>query len=114
MLKDDEIRMRHMLDAAREAQGFAAGKTRADLGRDRQLVLVLVKEIEIIGEAASRVSVVTQASLPGIPWPQIIGMRHHLIHAYFDIDVDIVWNVVTQNLPALIRELEGALSAPGA
>ncbi len=82
MLRDDAIRLRHMLDAAREAIGFAPDRTRADLDTDRQLVLALVKAIEIVGEAASRVTPPTKQRLPEIPWDDIVGMRHRLIHAY--------------------------------
>ena len=87
MRRDDEIRLRHMADAAREARSFAAGRSRADLDRDRMLLLSLVKEIEIIGEAASKVSQETRDAVPDIPWPDLTGMRHRLIHAYFDINV---------------------------
>ena len=81
MRKDDEIRLRHMLDAAREAITFSRGRERDHLDNDRQLVLALVKDIEIFGEAASRVTQPTRQSLPEMPWERIIGMRNRLIHA---------------------------------
>lgn len=87
----DAIRLRHMLDAAREAVSFIHGRTRDDLDLDRQLVLALVKSIEIVGEAASRVTESSRQDLPQIPWDQIIGMRNRLVHAYFDINLDILW-----------------------
>ena len=68
MRKDDEIRFRHMLDAAREAVSFANGRTRDDLDNDRQLVLALVKDIEIVGEAATQISENTRLRLSEIPW----------------------------------------------
>ena len=77
----DEIRPRHMLDAAREAVSFMHGRTRDDLDLDRQLVLALVKSIEIVGEAASRITESSRQELPQIPWDQIIGMRNRLVHA---------------------------------
>ncbi len=106
MRKDDAIRLRHMLDAAREAMGFVQGGIRADLNDDRKLVLALVKDIEIIGEAAYQISETTRDQLQGIPWEDIIGMRHRLVHAYFAINLDIVWRTVQENLPALIAVLE--------
>jgi uncharacterized protein with HEPN domain len=109
----DRIRLQHMLDAAREAQGFLAGKGRAELEADRLLALGLVKCIEILGEAASRVSPEAQARHAGIPWRDIVGMRNRLIHAYFDVDLDQVWNTVTQDLPPLVAQLEKALAAEG-
>lgn len=115
MRKDDAIRLRHMLDAALEAQAFAAAHSRMDLDGDRQLLLALVKDIEIIGEAAARVSTSARVECPGIPWQDIVTMRHRLVHGYFDIDLDIVWNTVVEDLPALVVELERTvLRDPGA
>lgn len=105
MRRDDAIRLRHMLDAAEEAMTFAQGRSRADLDADRQLVLSLVKEIEIIGEAGYQLSQETRESLPEIPWEDIIGMRHRLVHAYFDINLDILWRTVQGDLPALVLSL---------
>ena len=109
MRKDDEVRLRHMHDAAREALSFAGERTRGDLDNDRQLVLALLKEIEIVGEAASRVTEPTRRSLPEMPWDRIVGMRNRLVHAYFDINLDIVWKTVQEDLPALIALLERAV-----
>ena len=106
MRKDDEIRLRHMLDAAREAVSFTLGRTRSDLENDRQLVLALVKDIEIVGEAGTRITETTREQLPTIPWEEIIGMRNRLVHAYFSINLDIVWQTVGEDLPKLIALLE--------
>lgn len=106
MSKDDIIRLRHMLDAAKEARGFVSGKMRSDLDSNRQLTLALVKDIEIIGEAASKVSQEMKAKYPALPWLDIINMRNRLIHAYFDIDHEIVWDTALKDLPPLITELE--------
>ena len=106
MRKDDEIRLRHMLEAAREAVLFARGRTRGDLDTDRQLVLSLVKDIEIVGEAGTRITETTREQLPAIPWEEIIAMRNRLVHAYFRINLDIVWQTVREDLPKLIALLE--------
>lgn len=90
---------------------FAAGRTRADLDQDRLLLLAPVKSIEIIGEAASQVTEATRARMPAIPWPAIVAMRHRLVHAYFDVDPDRVWDTVTDDLPPLVAALD---EAPGA
>ncbi len=114
MRKDDEIRLRHMLDAAREALSFTQGRTRSDLDRDRQLVLALVKDIEIVGEAAARITEPGRRDAPEIPWQRIVGMRNRLVHAYFDIDLEVVWKTVQEDLPQLIALLEEAIpSGPG-
>lgn len=109
MLHSDAIRLRHMLDAALEAQSFVIGKSRIDLDGDRMLVLSLVKSIEIIGEAATKVSDEARSDNPVIPWQDITAMRNRLIHAYFDINLDIVWDTVTEELPPLIYKLKSAL-----
>ncbi len=106
MQKDDAIRLRHMLDAAREARGFVKGHVRADLNSDRKLVLALVKDVEIIGEAACQVTPPTRDKLRVIPWQDIISMRHRLVHAYFDINLDILWKTAQEDLPALIAQLQ--------
>jgi uncharacterized protein with HEPN domain len=112
MQRADHIRLRHMLDAAREATGYVAGKTRADLHGDRMLEHSLVRCIEILGEAAAKVSDETRAACPALPWPAIVGMRNRLIHAYFDVDLDRVWDTVVDDLPPLVAALEAALADP--
>jgi len=99
-----------MIDAALEALAFARGRMRADLDTDRMLALSLVKEIEIIGEAASKVSDEVKRSTPHIPWADITGMRHRLIHAYFDIDLDVVWKTLQSDLPPLVKDLQELLA----
>ncbi|MEW6109235.1 MAG: DUF86 domain-containing protein [Nitrospirota bacterium] len=106
MPKDDLIRLRHILDAATEALSFASGKTRVDLNGNRMLVLSLVKEIEIIGEAAGKISEETKNKYKTIPWLDMIYMRNHLIHVYFEVDLDILWDTVINDLPPLVKELE--------
>jgi uncharacterized protein with HEPN domain len=94
-----------MLDAAKEAESFVANKTRSSLNSDRKLVLALVKCIEIVGEAAANLTKECREQLPQIPWGNIIGMRNRLIHAYFEINLDILWKTVIEDLPPLITEL---------
>ncbi|MGQ9575633.1 MAG: HepT-like ribonuclease domain-containing protein [Thermoguttaceae bacterium] len=106
MRQDDLVRLRHMLDAANEAQKFIHGRRREDLDHDRQLVWALVKAVEIIGEAASQLSDEAKTELPGLPWPKIIGMRHRLVHAYFDINLDILWQTIIAGLPPIVTELK--------
>ncbi len=110
MRKDDIVRLRHMRDAAREAVAFIQGKNRVDLNDDRMLAFALVKAIEIVGEAANQVSATTRDELPEIPWADIVGMRHRLIHAYFDINLDILWQTIQRDLPPLITALDDALA----
>jgi len=111
MRPDDLIRLRHMLDAAQQAQAFIQDKRRNDLDDDLKLVWALVKAIEIIGEAACQISPETRTQTPEIPWEKVIGMRHRLVHAYFDIDLDILWKTVQDGLPPLVAALKAALES---
>ncbi len=106
MLKNDIIYILHILDAAKESLSFAKDKTRNDLDSNRMLTLSIVKSIEIIGEAATKVTKETKNEYPEIPWSNIIAMRNRLIHGYFDIDYDRVWDTVIDDLPSLISTLE--------
>ena len=100
------VRLRHMLDHAREAAGIAVGKSRADLDNDRKLNLALVRLLEVVGEAASRTPADERTQYPQIPWAQIVGLRNRLIHGYDSVDFDILWQIVTHDLPPLIMALE--------
>ncbi len=104
-LEADLICIRHMLDSAKEALSFVKGKKRQDLDRERQLALALTKELEILGEAASRVSETFKAAHPEIPWAAIIATRNRLIHGYFDVDLEIVWTTITKHLPGIVSAL---------
>lgn len=73
------------------------------------LSLAVVRLLEIVGEAAAHISEPVQTSLPGIPWRQITGARNRLIHGYFDVDLDIVWAILQNDLPPLIAQLEQVL-----
>ncbi|MEW6067523.1 MAG: DUF86 domain-containing protein [Nitrospirota bacterium] len=110
MPKDDLIRLQHMLDAAKEVLSFAKNKSRNDLYVDRMLALSIVKSIEIIGEAASTVTKEFRERHREIPWASIVAMRNRLIHVYFDIDLDRVWDTITDDLPPLITSLEKIVS----
>lgn len=107
--KDDCIRLHHMVDAAREAMGFAKGRSRDDLDKDAMLFRALINSLAVVGEAAAHLSPEACAWDTSIPWPQIVGMRNRLIHAYFDIDPDAVWLTVTQDLPTLADRLQSML-----
>ena len=107
---NDAIRLRHMLDAAHKARGFAQGHHRSDLESDEMLALALVRLLEIFGEAAARVSTLIQNQLPAIPWREISGTRNHLIHGYFNVDLDIVWSIIQHDLPPCIVTLEAVVS----
>lgn len=106
MPSSDAVRLQHILDAARQATAFARGRSRSDLDTDLMLSLALVRLLEIIGEAARGISEPFRRINPQVAWSKMAGMRDRLIHGYFDVNLDIVWETVTQDLPGLIAEAE--------
>lgn len=107
MRPDDRIRIRHMIEAAEAALSFMAGRERSDLDTDQMLLFALVRAVEIVGEAASRLSEDARLELADVPWRQIVAMRNRLIHAYFDISPDVVWKAVAEEIPPLLKRLRG-------
>ena len=108
---DDMVRLRHMLDHSRETLSMISGKQRQDLKQDRMLELALVRLIEIIGEAAGRVSPKGQSKYSSIPWPQIIGMRNRLVHGYDQVDLNVLWDTIEFDIPPLVSALENILES---
>jgi uncharacterized protein with HEPN domain len=105
-LHDDNIRIQHMLDSAKEALSLIEGKDRGSLDSDRLLGLALVRLLEVLGEAAGRITMDYRSKHLQIPWIQIIGLRNRLIHGYDSVDMDILWNIITKDMPPLIHTLE--------
>jgi uncharacterized protein with HEPN domain len=106
MPKDDLGYVGHMLDTAQKVVNKTAATTRAEYDADENLRLALAHLIQTLGEAARRVSVPFQTAHADIPWPQIIGIRHKVVHDYMHVDFDIVWAVATTDLPPLIEKLK--------
>lgn len=113
MREDDKIRIQHMIDGSRDVASFIAGRERAELDSDRMLLYAVVRAIEIIGEAASKVTEETRASMPAVPWKALTGMRHRLIHAYFDIDRDVVWKAAVEEVPELLATIRAHVGSGG-
>jgi uncharacterized protein with HEPN domain len=101
-----------MIEAAETACQFVSGRRRDDLDTDQMLVFALVRAIEIVGEAASKVSLATRQATGDIAWPLIVSMRNRLVHAYFDIDHEIVWKTATEELPELLPKLRSLVAQP--
>ncbi len=106
MPRDEAALLLDMLESARDAVSFAERLEYADFVKDRRSQLAILKAVEIVGEAASRVSVDTREANSAIPWREITGMRNRLVHAYFGIDLRQVWDTVRDDIPSLIHELE--------
>ena len=106
MNRDDMVYLGHMFDTSRKAVERIEDTTRDEFDGDEDLRIVLAHWVQIIGEAASRVSPETLAAHPEIPWRRIVGMRHRIVHDYMNIDEDILWEVATRSLPELIGLLK--------
>jgi len=107
--RDPEIALRQILTYSREAVEICQGKSRQDLDSDRLLNLALTRLLEMIGEAANRVPEEVRAQHPKLPWLQMIAARNRLIHGYDSVDFDILWAIVSNDLPLLIHHLVAIL-----
>ena len=106
---DDTITLRQMLEHVEEAVALAKGHKREDIETDRVFFLATLKLVEIVGEAATRISEPLQAAHPEIPWREIIGTRNHLIHGYDAVDYSIHWDIVTGDFAPLARQIKALL-----
>jgi uncharacterized protein with HEPN domain len=102
----DEAYLLDMLQAAQDARSFTSGLTRSDFDKSRIAQYAVAHALQIIGEAAARVSDETRAKAPTVPWVQVIGMRNRLVHDYGRIDRDILWDTTSADIPALTAALE--------
>ena len=109
---DDRTSLEHMLLYAGDAELFAQGRARTDLDTDRMFYLALLRALEVIGEAAGRVSQPVRDRQTSIPWSQIIALRNRLIHGYDAVDPDRLWQILDSDIPKLIAELRQMLAQP--
>jgi uncharacterized protein with HEPN domain len=107
--KDDLVFVGHMLDTTRQAIRLFRGRTREHFDQDETLSLALTHLVQVIGEAARRVSPPFREQHSNVPWSAIIAMRHRVVHDYLHVDLDVVWDVVSRDLPELAEELEKIL-----
>jgi len=106
LLNDDLTRLRHITEAAQEAMGYLKDLPWIEFEKNRPIQHSVVRCIEIVGEASSRISSGLREANPQVPWVDIIAMRNRIVHAYYDIDIDVVWKTVTEDLPVLLPEIQ--------
>jgi uncharacterized protein with HEPN domain len=107
---DDTVTLRQMCDHIVEAIALAETRTRSEFDSDRVFSLALLKLVEIVGEAATRLSAPFQSSHPEVPWREIIGTRNRLIHGYDAVDADILWTIVTVDFQPLAQQIKSLLA----
>ena len=106
----DRLHLLYMLDVAEHSQQFIKDRARDDLHNDRSLQFMLAKAVELIGESANQISNELRVRNSQIPWRKIIGMRHVLVHNYWQVEMDVLWDTVIVDIPLLIDELRRILN----
>jgi len=107
--RDNISRLRHILDAVENAVLFTKDKQRRDMETNKMLAFALVRLLEIIGEAAHGISEDLKQKYPAVPWQQMTSMRNNLIHGYFQVDNDLIWQTVKKELPPLLTAIRDIL-----
>jgi uncharacterized protein with HEPN domain len=109
MSNHDAVYLRHILDAISQIESYTAGLTYEALLEDRLVQDGVIRQLEIIGEACRYLSEDLRSHSPDLPWAQIIGLRNRLIHAYFDVNLGIIWDIVQADLPSLKKHVQQIL-----
>lgn len=113
MQRDDSVYLRHIMDAIGQIEKYTKAIDRFTFHQDRLIQDGVIRQTEIIGEAVKNLSKDLRDKYPAIPWQDIAGMRDQLIHEYFGVELDIVWNTVTDDLPAFKQSIEEILRSLG-
>lgn len=101
----DKSRLEHILQAIERIRRYTKGKTFDDFIADDMMYYAVVKNIEILGEASNMLTEEFQKEHPQTPWKQVNGMRNYIVHEYFQVDNNIVWDVITNDLPLLEQQI---------
>jgi len=110
MRPEDKVRLQHIIDEANEACTYARDISFDEFLKDGKTARAIMRSVEIIGEAASKLSDELRKEHPEVPWQKIVGMRNRLIHVYFDIDFKTLWQTVKDNLPSLIEQIKAIIN----
>jgi uncharacterized protein with HEPN domain len=104
-VKHDDVYISHILEASQELSEFIKGIDKKNFLASKVIRAATVRQIQIVGEAAKKLSDKTKNEYPGIPWKDIAGMRDKLVHDYFGVDYDAVWDTITIDIPSLVKKL---------
>ena len=109
MKENDEVYLSHIVDAIERIEEYCQGVSRQKFLKNKMVAAATVRELEIIGEAARNVSREFRKMNPELPWEQMTGTRNRLIHEYFGVDLEIVWQTIIQDLPNLKNSVKHLL-----
>jgi uncharacterized protein with HEPN domain len=110
MATDDQVRLEHMLDTVQRIRAMVRGRSRDAFESDEVRQLAILHLIQVLGEAASRVSAEFRDAHPELPWGQMVGMRNRIVHGYDHVDPAIVWRVATDDVEPVLAALERILA----
>ena len=106
MNKEDSIFIEHIIQNIEDINSFIKGISKDELGKNKEKLNAVVRSIEVIGEAAKNISESLKAKYSDIPWKKIIGTRDIMIHRYFGVDLDVVWNIIKKDMPILKTKIQ--------
>jgi uncharacterized protein with HEPN domain len=104
--RDAELLVEDMLDALRKIDSYTAGMDHSAFLQDEKTVDAVVRNLEVLGEAARQIPDEFAAGHPDVPWRKITGLRNRIVHDYFGLDLEIIWQIVRNDLPSLRATLE--------
>lgn len=110
---DDSVRLQHIFDAILEIEEYMQKRSASDFFSNSMLHSACIRQLEIIGEAAGRVSEETRAKSSDILWKEIVGLRNILIHEYFGVDLNLVLEIIQSDMPKLKDSVKALLNADG-
>jgi uncharacterized protein with HEPN domain len=111
MKKDDSVYLRHIIDAFEQIGLYMNSVSHEEFLRNRLLQDGVIRQLEVMGEAARNLSEDLRNEYPEIPWRQMIGLRNRMIHAYFNVDLQIIWEIVQGDIPDLKQKMKQILDA---
>ena len=109
MPRHDETLLLDMLIACRKIRDFTQGMSQADFEKNELVQSAVIREFQVLGEAARMISEESKTQYDSNPWPVIAGTRNRLIHEYFDIRIDVVWETVQENIPDLTHQIQSII-----
>lgn len=107
--KDYKLYLFDILESCKKIISYTKGKTEREFANDKKTIDAVIRNIEIIGEAASKIPKKEREKIQQIPWKEVVAMRNKVVHEYFDVNVPIVWETIQADIPTLKKNIQNAL-----